>query len=328
MRATQARAVLDLIAGAGLPDDSAYGSFIKMYAQFLGGKLEDARPRQDALLLHDELEEVNDPVYFHQFAEQAARHGLQYLGDAEFHTMAGGRESRRRETADAIGKLARSVVDAEQYMDFLSNRTFRQTLLCHEAVALNRTLRPDRVEEPVRGLASPPAGRARILDARVILSVCRPVSRHRWRHLVDRPPCQQGSDPLSGRGLASSRAFWRIDVGSPCPSGTRSRSERDECPTLPELDAQVLGANLLTAYSYSDKLVELHAYAPPVAREVGDRPAASHVARFQASHHNDRVTNLRHERVSLDEADRYLLGSPGRQHTTVERSSICSWRGR
>jgi len=38
------------------------------------------------------------------------------------------------------------------------------------------------------------------------------------------------------------------------------------------------------AYSYSDKLAELHAYAPAVASEAGDRPMASRVARFQASH--------------------------------------------
>ena len=296
MRATQARAVLDLIAGAGLPDNSAYGSFIRMYAQFLGGKLEDARPRQDALLLHDELEDVNDPVYFHQFAERAARHGLQYLGDAEFHTMAGGRESRRRETADAIGKLARSVVDAEQYMDFLSNRTFRQTLLCHEAVALNRTLRPDRVESLyVASRAQPAVPDPDVSSVSVVqyrgtdgatLSIDHPVSKAAILCLAEAWP--------QAMPFAALMSVARARLAA--------------TPDAFKLDAQMLGANLLTAYSYSDKLVELHAYPPPVARAVSDRPAASHVARFQASHHNDRVTNLRHERVSLDEADRYLLG--------------------
>jgi len=296
MRATQARAVLDLIAGAGLPDSSAYGSFIKMYAQFLGGKLEDARPRQDALLLHDELEDVNDPVYFHQFAERAARRGLQYLGDAEFHTMAGGRESRRRETADAIGKLARSVVDAEQYMDFLSNRTFRQTLLCNEAVALSRTLTPDRVESLYVASRAQPA----VPDPDVnSVSVVQYRGTDGATLSIDHP--------VSKAAILCLAEVWPQAIPFAALMSV-ARARLAATPDASKLDAQMLGANLLTAYSYSDKLVELHAYPPPVARAVSDRPAASHVARFQASHHNDRVTNLRHERVSLDEADRYLLG--------------------
>jgi len=321
MRATQARAVLDLIAGAGLPDNSAYGSFVKMYAQFLGGKLEDARPRQDALLLHDELEEVNDPVYFHQFAERAARHGLQYLGDAEFHTMAGGRESMPRETADAIGKLARSVVDAEQYMDFLSNRTFRQTLLCHKAVTLNRTLRPDRVEslyvasraQPV--VPDPDVSSVSVVQFRgtdgATLSIDHPASKAAILCLAEAWPQAMPFAALMSVARARLAATVHADPTSG-RQGTEAEQNGSELPAATpdasRLDAQMLGANLLTAYSYSDKLVELHAYPPPVARAVSDRPAASHMARFQASHHNDRVTNLRHERVSLDEADRYLLG--------------------
>ena len=321
MRATQARAVLDLIAGAGLPDNSAYGSFLKMYAQFLGGKLEDARPRQDALLLHDELEEVNDPVYFHQFAERAARHGLQYLGEAEFHTMAGGRESMPRETADVIGKLARSVIDAEQYMDFLSNRTFRQTLLCHKAVTLNRTLKPDRVQslyvasraQPV--VPDPDVSSVSVVQFRgtdgATLSIDHPVSKAAILCLAEAWPQAMPFAALMSAARARLAATVHADPTSGS-QGTEAAQNGSELaaatPDAFKLDAQMLGANLLTAYSYSDKLVELHAYPPPVARAVSDCPEASPVARFQASHHNDRVTNLRHERVSLDEADRYLLG--------------------
>jgi methyltransferase-like protein/protein-L-isoaspartate O-methyltransferase len=317
-RATQARAVLDLIAGAGLPDDSAYGSFVKMYAQFLGGKLEDARPRQDALLLHDEMEEVNEPVYFHEFAERAAHHGLQHLGDAEFHTMAGSRGSMPPEAVQVVGKIARSFVEAEQYMDFAKNRTFRQTLLCHEDVTLNRTLKPDRVAGLYAASRARPAGpdaaespgeaEPNVRSVSVVrfrgsdgttLSIDHPASKAALLYLAEMWPKVVPFDAL----LAEARA--RVTTQSP-----EAKGRETEPPTAgadARLDAQVLGANLLMAYSYSDKLAELHAYVPPVASEAGDRPMASRVARFQASHDNDRVTNLRHERVSLDEADRHLL---------------------
>jgi hypothetical protein len=71
-------------------------------------------------------------------------------------------------------------------------------------------------------------------------------------------------------------------------------------------DAQVLAANLLRAYGYSDSLAELHSFVPPITLEVGERPLASGVARLQARD-GDRVTNLRHERVTMDGFDRFLL---------------------
>jgi hypothetical protein len=71
-------------------------------------------------------------------------------------------------------------------------------------------------------------------------------------------------------------------------------------------DAKILAANLLTAYGYGGNLVELHVHAPHMVLDVSEKPVASPVARFQAQN-NARITNLRHERVRLNEFDRYLL---------------------
>ena len=35
-------------------------------------------------LFHDDLAPINDPVWFHEFAAHAGRHGLQYLAEAAF----------------------------------------------------------------------------------------------------------------------------------------------------------------------------------------------------------------------------------------------------
>ena len=43
------------------------------------------------LLYHDELAQLYDPIYFHQFVSGAARHGLQFLSEANYFDMQPGR---------------------------------------------------------------------------------------------------------------------------------------------------------------------------------------------------------------------------------------------
>jgi methyltransferase-like protein/2-polyprenyl-3-methyl-5-hydroxy-6-metoxy-1,4-benzoquinol methylase len=301
-RVEQARDVLRLMAELHLDKTDAYGSFLSMYADFLGGKLEEARPRSDALLLHDELEEVNEPIYFYQFAERAARHGLQYLAD--FHHLRGG--ELPREVSQALERMSKNIIDLEQYLDFLQNRTFRQTLLCHEDVTINRNLTPDCARAfYAASRAQPVAAEPDIHSVSVehfrgqdgaTLSIDHPVTKAAMFCLAEAWPRAMSFDEL----LSAARAR----LSSPGGRGGNG-----------DLDAQMLGANLLTAYGYSDSLVELHVHAPPMATKAGERPVASHLARLQAQS-VDRVTNLRHERVTLDGFDRYLLsyldGSHGR----------------
>src|SRR5262249_52443000 len=69
-------------------------------------------------------------------------------------------------------------------------------------------------------------------------------------------------------------------------------------------DTRTLGLNLL--HLYTANLVELHAGSPAFVREVSARPVASPLARLQAAA-GASATNLRHERVPLDEPDRPVL---------------------
>jgi SAM-dependent methyltransferase len=81
--------------------------------------------RSDDLLFHDDLAPVNDPVWFRDFAGHAARHGLQYLGDA--------------------GSGPREAAGTEQYSDFVRMRAFRQSILCREENVLDRDVTPARL---------------------------------------------------------------------------------------------------------------------------------------------------------------------------------------
>jgi SAM-dependent methyltransferase len=92
----------------------------------------------DDALFHDDLAPINDPVWFHEFAAHARRHGLQYLAEAQSHkTFDPAMEPAQENAAQ--------VIEREQYVDFRKLRRFRETLLCHEAVALDRAIGPARM---------------------------------------------------------------------------------------------------------------------------------------------------------------------------------------
>jgi methyltransferase-like protein len=89
------------------------------------------------------LEENNDPVYFHQFVEGAISNGLQYIADTDIASMFAGNFAKG--TADILMQASDDAVRIEQYMDFVRNRRFRSSLLCHKNVVLNKVLRPDSI---------------------------------------------------------------------------------------------------------------------------------------------------------------------------------------
>lgn len=96
---------------------------------------------------HDDLAPLNEPVWFHEFAAHAARHRLQYLGDADQHLM-----------FDPRGVLAGigDVVEREQHLDLLLCRPFRMTLLCRDDVPLDRAVTPEKMDRFF--FAAPPGG--------------------------------------------------------------------------------------------------------------------------------------------------------------------------
>ena len=117
----------------------AYGTLIKAYGRFVEDQRQEAKAG-DELLLHDELELFNQPIYFHEFMTQAAQYGLQYVAEAEFAMVMP--NGFAPEVTQQLMQMAKSTIELEQYMDFVRNRTLRQTLLCHEEVGVNRRLQP------------------------------------------------------------------------------------------------------------------------------------------------------------------------------------------
>ena len=298
-KVAQARQLLEFLikALAGKNDGSVL--LLKGYVNFLENELKHLNDSSDAYLLHDELEAVNDPVYFHEFAAHATRHGLQYVTDADFRMSLP--TNFPAEVIKELREMAGNLVEMEQYIDYLDNRTLRRSLLCHAETPLNRTLTPQRVmgmyvtsrahaESDAVDIDSTKIEKFKGSDG-LMFSTDHPVSKAALAFLIEQNPRAVSFDEL----LDTARAHVRNNPNA------RSR------------DAEVLGANLLRAFSHSSSLIELHAYAPSLVATVSARPLATWVARFQAPG-ADRITNLYHERVKLDPLGAFLLPYLDGQH--------------
>ncbi|WP_326546053.1 class I SAM-dependent methyltransferase [Mycolicibacterium sp. ND9-15] len=82
----------------------------------------------DFYMLHEQLETVNAPCYFLDFGRRTEPYRLAYLADAEPQTMFA-RNYGEKVAVPLLKECGHSQVLVEQYLDFVANRTFRQSLL-------------------------------------------------------------------------------------------------------------------------------------------------------------------------------------------------------
>ena len=289
LQVQQARALLDFLAQNVPTENNPHGLLLQQ-------ELEGLRNQPDWYLAHEYLGDVNEPLYFHQFAERAARHGLQYLGEAEFHTMLA--SNFPAQVAETLRKIASDIVQLEQYMDFLRNRIFRQTLLVHQSVNLNRTLNWKTMEG--FHFASPARPVAATTDLRSAA-----VEQFRAPH---GPTLSTPNSIVKAAMMILAERWPRAMSFADLRAAARSRVDNNVLSVpyaaTAALDAEVLGTDLLQCLAVG--VVEVRTRSPRFAMEAGERPKASALARLQAEKGSP-VTNLRHETVIPDEFNRQLL---------------------
>jgi len=130
-----------------------------IYKQMLEREVKTLSEGSDDYVFHDHLAKINSPSYFRDFMETAAAEGLQYLGDCNLASMYLGNFSEQ--ARNILGEIT-DIVRQEQYLDFLTNRRFRQTILCRAGVPIDRGITPDRLESlyfttqlrPIQGIES------------------------------------------------------------------------------------------------------------------------------------------------------------------------------
>jgi methyltransferase-like protein len=232
-------------------------------------------------------------VYFHEFVDRAEQHGMQYLAEAEFTPMLA---SNYAPSVDAaLNAMGRDIIEVEQYMDFLRNRLFRQTLLCHRGIKLNRALGPWSLDGFHIGAS------LRCVNPETDFGSDQVVTFRGVRDLTI-----SSGQPIVKAALACLADAWPQSIlYSQLLTTARSMLvERDASMADATTDAGVVGGALLTCYTKG--LAELHAHEGSFVTVPGDCPCACPLARLQASR-GDPVTNRRHERLYLDDFGQQLL---------------------
>lgn len=285
-RIRHARGLIDFLSQSVPTEDNAYGILLKNELNLLNEK-------DDSYLLHDHLEENNQPVYFYQFIERAEANGLQYLGESDFRVMSASNFPRQVEAM--LHTVASDMIQLEQYMDFVRNRMFRQTLLCHRGVSLDRSLSPERILNLHVASSSKPEGDVEIGSSK--------KATFRGPNAVT-----STTDRLMKAAMLHLGNIWPLSTPfSTLLATARSRLNPD--PVVVDTaqvtrDGRRLAEPLLQCYATTQ--VELSIQPPAFTLEVTEQPTASRVARHQAVQTN-RVTNLRHESVALNDLQRHVL---------------------
>src|ERR1022692_3315116 len=244
--------------------------------------------RPPRVLYHDELGAVYHPVYFQEFAAHAARFGLQFLAEANYHDMQPGRlPAAVVAQIDRVAAANRIVRD--QYFDFMKCRMFRQTLLCHQTIVL-----PD----------APLAARLPLLCA---ASAAKPVTAKPdlTAGVAEEFRGGQGTGvttahPLTKAVMLLLSEAWPQTLSIPDLLAGASRLAGEQ--PGPEGLAPILLA------TYSAGVIELHAQPPHCVARVSQFPTASQLARSQARR-GRLMTTTRHTTFEgADEKVRTLIG--------------------
>ena len=276
-RVAEARNLLALLVRAHAPNHPI--------THLLRIELQRISSLPDAQVFHDDLAPFNDAVAFDEFTAHAARHGLQFLAEADLESVC--TDGLPEPVQAELARLSRGDVTArEVYLDFFRDTTFRQTLLCRADVPLARPPAP----ASVRGL--------------YVASDARPVAPQPELHTPKlesfKAPSQANvttGDALVKGALAALAGAWpramRVDdelLGA-ARSGARLAAESSH--------VEQLGQALLTLCAGG--LVRLHARPRAVVIDPPERPLASPLARAQAAD-GPAVTTLDGETLRLESA--------------------------
>jgi len=282
----QARALLDFLFQASSGIDPAYHAILSREISIL-------RQCNDSYVYHEHLEEINEPLFFHEFIDRAEREGLRYLAEPHLSEMMA--FDVPAEIAAVLGKVGPNIVQFEQYLDFLKNRTFRRTLLCHADQIPDRDIVPDRLHDFLVASRLKRRGEGGRL-----------AGPEEWEFSGDGNASVKTAAPVHKAVLTALERAW------PAPLTGESLSHRAQellslesgSGEVPQVELGGVGELLLSLYL--KQLVEISVHPPRFAATVAEFPQASPYARYQAER-GMVVTNLRHERVQLGALDHELL---------------------
>jgi methyltransferase-like protein len=285
----QARGLLTFLSNSVRGEDNPYGLLLRQ-------ELETISRSDDSYLLHEHLEDINEPIYFHEFADRAKSAGLQYLGEADFGVMSV--ENFPEQVQGMLLSVSGDLVETEQYMDFLRNRAFRQTLLVRDDAVIQRT--PGAQSLLRLRVASNAAPDSKTVDMRA----GEKVSFRRGTSTLNT------TDPAVKAAILYLARIWPLSASFP-ELVALARNAASGQPSLIDLDiiapaTEQFARTLIRCFATST--VDLTSAASRFVTSVSDQPEVSQLARTQASH-GVAIVNRRHEIVPVDDIQRRIVAA-------------------
>ncbi|TVS15025.1 MAG: methyltransferase domain-containing protein [Planctomycetaceae bacterium] len=298
----QARSLLDFLNNSSKPRSEAYRRLLADEAEILGR-------HSDSYLFHEHLEEVNEPLYFHQFVGRVHDAGLEYLAESDFVAMlAGGFDPQ---TAAILQDAP--LLRQQQYLDFLRNRMFRASILCHADAPIDRSVPATRLARCHVTLDE----RLSFDRAAVVSSETLTATVGHERVTASRPLTKAALDLLN-EAWPAALAFEDLVTAAAAKAGMSVDDGRGQA-AVPESQRAMLAGDLMTLFTRG--LLRLAVDPPSLASAAGATPRVTPLARAQ-SRRGNLVVNRRHEMVRLADLSRALLLLLDGQH---DRTSLLNW---
>jgi len=251
----------------------------------------------DSHLLHDELETFNSPCYFYEMLGRARAHGLAFLAEARPEAMFPGNYGPKVEE-HLLEKCGGVQVLVEQYIDFVVNRMFRESLLVHAEREPQIRHNPDRSRFRDLHITAwvPPAEEPTRLDA----------SRQEYREadgamlFTNDPGIKAALDALSARWPWTLSRHELVDaVHARLVDGGRTPSAG-----LPDLIDNLMGVLIL----HGQARYRLHPVSPePVPVPLRLDETVRRMVELTGDEGQASTFNVWHETHVLSALDRHLL---------------------
>jgi methyltransferase-like protein/SAM-dependent methyltransferase len=234
---------------------------------------------ETADIFHDDLAEFYQPFYFHEFVSMLDENDLQFLSESEITAMS--MHSFSKDVQEMISSLE-TIVEREQYLDFLRGRVFRQTLVCHKNIELNREIEPSKLNEfyissPVRPLSENP-------DL---------INRKVEKFVGAKGAGVEIDHPLTKAALVYLGRTWANAVYFPeLLEKSRQILEAEGFATDDWETHDNTTTAVLWQMFYSTGLIELYIDKPQISTETGEKPNVNRLARWQIKHGQNLSTRL------------------------------------
>jgi methyltransferase-like protein/SAM-dependent methyltransferase len=234
--------------GALLADHVGGSPSYQQVAKEWGQKLATV---EDEYLLHEFLEQSNEPCTFSDFMMLAQAHGLSFLCESELNSMV--LENFPQQIADPIRALTGNrLIPTEQLIDVLTGRTFRQSILVRSEIEphIQRQLSPESAKGlqllPHKALTAYRTGQGGEVrgSAQQVLSTQDDTVIDMAEKLIMRLPGSSGLDDLldsneepKTQQLAQDLLFRLIisGLGTPSLDPVQVKTVLADCPKVDDL---------------------------------------------------------------------------------------------